>query len=640
MARLPDPGGDDSVWGTVLNDYLLQSHKADGSLKNDLVGASQIQDGSITNVKIASGAAISADKLADGSTSKVMTAAERTKLSGLTGKLADASDLTGTNAQVGKVITISGVTSGLPSAFALGRASRIIDPTDYGAVGNGSNNDTTALTAAIAALTTGDTLWIAPNKIYTHTTVLTVATDGVRITGGGEIRATAENTSAFILTGNHIVIEDIKFTCPTTTTRGSLLTHHKLQLQGNTGCILRRVTIDGSAAAGFFAYGASNYQVDSCYVTNTRADAYHNVKASNYGLFTNCDAYNVGDDGYAAVSYATGADAGKTHHIRFYNCKVINTTGGRMFSCVGASNIEFDTCFGDGSHAAGIIVTTEIAFQTYSVDSVLIRNMEIRNANTLGTGRPDHGAVIVSCERDGTTITKATIRNVRITDTDAVAATRQLSVVETGTGVVGSILFEDMKIYGTGPSQMFYTNVTASKYSLVDVKGSGSWGWELLASLNMSAAANSTGAIAFSPRKELMVVIRVQGIQGGDIPALRFNGDTGNDYSTRFLTAAAGGATLADVPVASTSQLRLSGITNGGLRQHTLFIANHKDWPKVATIQSALESGGAGGTPALDVSGTGTWAITNAQISSIELRTVGGINMNDNTSIMIFGRDI
>lgn len=32
MARLPQPGADDGVWGNILNDFLLQEHAADGSL--------------------------------------------------------------------------------------------------------------------------------------------------------------------------------------------------------------------------------------------------------------------------------------------------------------------------------------------------------------------------------------------------------------------------------------------------------------------------------------------------------------------------------------------------------------------------------------------------------------------------------
>lgn len=31
MSRLPVPGSDTNVWGTVLNDYLLREHKSDGT---------------------------------------------------------------------------------------------------------------------------------------------------------------------------------------------------------------------------------------------------------------------------------------------------------------------------------------------------------------------------------------------------------------------------------------------------------------------------------------------------------------------------------------------------------------------------------------------------------------------------------
>ena len=33
MARLPQPGGDDKVWGNILNEFLDVEHAADGTLK-------------------------------------------------------------------------------------------------------------------------------------------------------------------------------------------------------------------------------------------------------------------------------------------------------------------------------------------------------------------------------------------------------------------------------------------------------------------------------------------------------------------------------------------------------------------------------------------------------------------------------
>jgi hypothetical protein len=37
MARLPTPGSDDGNWGDILNDYLEQAHKEDGTLKDDIL---------------------------------------------------------------------------------------------------------------------------------------------------------------------------------------------------------------------------------------------------------------------------------------------------------------------------------------------------------------------------------------------------------------------------------------------------------------------------------------------------------------------------------------------------------------------------------------------------------------------------
>lgn len=62
MARLPQPGADNGAWGTILNDYLQVALSSDGSLK----------------------AGISADKLVDGSTNKVFTSSEKTKLANIT----------------------------------------------------------------------------------------------------------------------------------------------------------------------------------------------------------------------------------------------------------------------------------------------------------------------------------------------------------------------------------------------------------------------------------------------------------------------------------------------------------------------------------------------------------------------------
>jgi len=50
MARLPQPGGDDGNWGSILNDFLGQVHNTDGTLKANIVGSAALAPNSVTDV--------------------------------------------------------------------------------------------------------------------------------------------------------------------------------------------------------------------------------------------------------------------------------------------------------------------------------------------------------------------------------------------------------------------------------------------------------------------------------------------------------------------------------------------------------------------------------------------------------------
>lgn len=61
MARLPQPGQDNGTWGSILNDFLSQSHSDDGTLKADSVGSTQLQDDAVTAAAIAPGSVTKTD---------------------------------------------------------------------------------------------------------------------------------------------------------------------------------------------------------------------------------------------------------------------------------------------------------------------------------------------------------------------------------------------------------------------------------------------------------------------------------------------------------------------------------------------------------------------------------------------------
>lgn len=52
MARLPQPGTDDGVWGDILNNFLQISLKTDGAIRDDVITAAQVQDNSLTGSQL------------------------------------------------------------------------------------------------------------------------------------------------------------------------------------------------------------------------------------------------------------------------------------------------------------------------------------------------------------------------------------------------------------------------------------------------------------------------------------------------------------------------------------------------------------------------------------------------------------
>ncbi|HSD56072.1 MAG TPA: hypothetical protein VLA92_02880 [Candidatus Saccharimonadales bacterium] len=113
MARLPQQGGDDGSWGTILNDFLAVSHNADGTLKSVPAGGTtgqvltkasnangdtqwtSVSGTSVTSVNGQTGVVtLDADDIdSTSTTNKFMTAGEKTKLAGIEAA-ADVTDAT------------------------------------------------------------------------------------------------------------------------------------------------------------------------------------------------------------------------------------------------------------------------------------------------------------------------------------------------------------------------------------------------------------------------------------------------------------------------------------------------------------------------------------------------------------------
>lgn len=149
MARLPNPGGDNNVWGTILNDYLTTSHNNDGSLKNGVVTNATIS-GTISQSKVTD---LVSDLAAKADASSIPTA---DTLSGATatGKaLLKATDAAVARTAIGagtSSLTV-GVTSGTAAA---GDDPRIVNSIKSIMVADPTGVEATDSAAVLAAITT------------------------------------------------------------------------------------------------------------------------------------------------------------------------------------------------------------------------------------------------------------------------------------------------------------------------------------------------------------------------------------------------------------------------------------------------------------------------------------------------------
>lgn len=84
MARLPIPGGDEGNWGQILNDFLAQTHKTDGNIKDNVITSDAIAPGAVTLTEVADGS-ISEAKLDAAAQSKLNSGGGTPGATGATG---------------------------------------------------------------------------------------------------------------------------------------------------------------------------------------------------------------------------------------------------------------------------------------------------------------------------------------------------------------------------------------------------------------------------------------------------------------------------------------------------------------------------------------------------------------------------
>jgi hypothetical protein len=342
--------------------------------------------------------------------------------------------------------------------LALARRTTIsgpLTPMTYGAVGDGTHDDTQALQEALDAATASDPLVLPAGMVFAHSAVLYIRVPGERVEGTGELLATNEAESSVWITADNVQLDGPTLATASTTQRWSTPDQMGLTIQPSSGVLVRDVTVTGSAAAGIYVGGAQAFTLDHDRVSDTRADGIHMTDGAAYGTVLSPVTTNTGDDGISVVSY--GGDSGPCHDITVEGAQVDGTTGGRGLAIVGGTRISFLGFDVQRSAAAGVYVASEGApYYTAAPIDITVSGGTIEDANTDPT--IDHGSVLVVSAQSGAAPDNVTVSDLVIVDSRSTAS-RDAGVISYADQPIDVVL-EDFTILG-GPVSAYEGNATS-----------------------------------------------------------------------------------------------------------------------------------------------------------------------------------
>lgn len=340
----------------------------------------------------------------------------------------------------------------------------MLTPEQYGAVGNGTTDDTTALNNCFAAAAAAD-VYLNPAKTYLHTAVVTVGQNGTRLFGGGTLLANTQATSAVYVTGNYCSMQGVTLAFSQAGATKQLNPQaNKLWVTGSH-FNATDVYINGAASMGVYMNGAANFTLTGLYVYNALADGIHTTGGSTNGKIIACTCDTTGDDAFPVVSY--DADSAPCKNIVNIGCRSINSSA-RGFVVGGGQYIKYLGGSVYQSTHAGIYVACEPSFNLRTSTDIVIDGMELVGVDSNGAV-DGHGAIYIYNGRSSSYVMdRITIRNVTVRDTSTAAPYQVHIATDTaGADNIRDVVFQDIKIQGTGPSYRFANHqVPQDRYKL------------------------------------------------------------------------------------------------------------------------------------------------------------------------------
>ncbi|MEO3761491.1 beta-propeller fold lactonase family protein, partial [Mycobacterium sp. B14F4] len=325
---------------------------------------------------------------------------------------------------------------------------------------------TAALQALLGGLRSGDTLVLAPGT-YQYNSLLRVTTSGVTIDGSGAtLYATNPALASFQILANNVTLKNMNLHAPVGLPRQDGTNQSRLLFGGN-GNIISDVNVVGSASAGIYIVGASNFLVERVTVSDTAADGIQITGASKNGVVNNATVSRTGDDSIAVVSYSS--DSGPVTDIVINNPTVIDNLQARGIAVVGGERITINNFTVNGSSQAGLFIGSQGGiFNTRATRDITVNGGTISRSNTASFF--PFGAIMILSQNPGVEVSNVTIRNVTINQ-PTLGQTHNITVVTAGNaltwdqallatpqGTLSNINFDGITIVEFPELPVFFSN--------------------------------------------------------------------------------------------------------------------------------------------------------------------------------------
>lgn len=289
-------------------------------------------------------------------------------------------------------------------------APAALNITDFGAVCNGSFNNSTAIANTVSAAKSRGLAVFVPAGVCAYGNVIRL--DGVKLLGTGDasvLHALNPSRESIFVSGNGAGVSRIRLTGARSSVRLAAWEATRITLFGATHFAIDNVTIEGSAAAGIqTAQSANHGTISNNRIKNTLADSIHITDEASYIEVENNRIENSGDDGIAVVSYR--GDGGLVHHITARDNVILNNRWGRQMSVVGGSNVLYENnrLENNLASAACLYIAQEASYATHGSRDVTLRHNTLRNCGGASTG---HGAVMLYSDGQEANTSIAIVRN-------------------------------------------------------------------------------------------------------------------------------------------------------------------------------------------------------------------------------------